>query len=243
MKKNVILISQVLGVVFCCATCLRGAPVFFEGTGHYYDFIPGSFTWEAARSNATINYYLGVSGHLATITTFKEDEFIRTNFPVQVEMFVGPWLGGHWNGSGYGATNGWSWVTGETFAYTGWNGGEPNHISGESATHFSQNGWNDMWDYRTDGIGYFIEYEPEHTFIKAIERDCDDMRLSWIAFAGKTNFVQATSGTATGIDFNAFADISSPICGLGTGAFITNYLDVGAMTNATVRYYRIRVVP
>lgn len=150
------------------AASLEAAPLFFAGTGHHYDFVSGSFTWEAAKTDAETLSFMGMPGHLATITSSDEDSFIRTNFSTEVAQFVGPWLGAVWNGAGSGPTGGWSWVTGESFSYTGWNNGEPNHLGGEDALHFSGGGWNDIHRTRTDSIGYFVEYVPEpYTFALA----------------------------------------------------------------------------
>lgn len=144
----------------CCSIpSALAAPALFPGNGHHYDFIPGSFTWDAARADAATRTYLGVSGHLATVTTAAEDSFIRATFSAQVSQYVGPWLGAQWSGSGSGPTAGWSWVTGEPFVYTGWNGGEPNHLGGEDALHFSGGGWNDIRRELTDAIGYFVEFD------------------------------------------------------------------------------------
>jgi len=134
------------------------APVYFAGTGHSYDFIRGSYTWEQAKTAAEALSYNGAQGYLATLTSSAEDQFIRTTYANFVGQFVGPWFGASWDGSGYGATTGWSWVTGEAFSYTGWNGGEPNHLNGEDAIHFSYGGWNDIYHTRTDAIGFLVEY-------------------------------------------------------------------------------------
>jgi hypothetical protein len=149
----------------------RADPIFFPGTGHYYDFVPGSFTWEEARIDAMTRIHLGTPGHLATLTSMEEDEFIRTMFSAQVDQPLGPWFGASWDGSGSGPTEGWSWVTGEDFAYTGWNAGEPNHLfldgGLEDAIHFSNfvqgqlqphGGWNDIFRGRNNTIGYFVEF-------------------------------------------------------------------------------------
>jgi hypothetical protein len=160
-----------LGVVVSSSSA-HADPILFAGTRNFYDFIPGSFTWEEARVDATARVHLGVAGHLATLTSFKEDQFIRTTFSAQVDQIAGPWLGADWDGSGFGPTAGWSWVTGEDFAYTGWNEGEPNHLflagGDEDALHFSTTelgtiklpgGWNDIFSRRNDPIGYFVEFE------------------------------------------------------------------------------------
>jgi hypothetical protein len=141
-----------------CAVTVQAAPLYYTGTGHSYEFIRGSFTWDQAKLDAQAQSYNGVYGYLATLTSSGEDQFVRTNFLPEVNQGVGPWFGASWDGSAYGLTGGWSWVTGEAFSYTGWNGGEPNHLGGEDAIHFSGGGWNDIYHTRGDAIGYFVEY-------------------------------------------------------------------------------------
>jgi hypothetical protein len=67
------------------------------------------------------------------------------------------------------------------------------------------------------------------------------MRITWTAAGGSTNVLQAAS-TLSGSNANDFADFSSPIVIVGCGEVTTNYVDVGAATNAPARYYRIRLV-
>jgi hypothetical protein len=52
-----------------------------------------------------------------------------------------------------------------------------------------------------------------------------------------------TSGTANSSYSNNYADLSSQLLLPGVGQVTTNYLEVGAATNAPSRYYLIRLVP
>lgn len=165
MTIQLLLSSLMLHIVLCSGTLssAHAEPALFADTGNHYDFIAGSFDWNEAKSDAETKTFLGETGHLATITSEEEDNFIRGQFGGEVTQFVGPWIGGIWDGAGQGPTDGWSWVTGEAFAYTGWNPDEPSHqiLGGglEDALHFSGGGWNDIFNTRTDSIGYIIEYE------------------------------------------------------------------------------------
>ena len=158
IKTGVCLISTTLLMLFIFTMMAQASPVYYSGTGHSYDFIRGSFNWDQAKAAAETLSYNGAQGYLATLTSAGEDQFIRSNYSSSVRQFVGPWFGASWDGTASGATGGWSWVTGEAFSYTGWNGGEPNHLGGENAIHFSGGGWNDILRGRTDAIGYFVEY-------------------------------------------------------------------------------------
>ena len=79
--------------------------------------------------------------------------------------------------------------------------------------------------------------------ITAIGTEGNDVRLTWRTIAGRTNFVQATSGAAGGSYSNNYTDLSGPIIVGGSGQVGTNYLDVGGATNTPSRYYRVRLVP
>ncbi len=67
-----------------------------------------------------------------------------------------------------------------------------------------------------------------------------DVRVTWMMGAGKTNALQRAVGAAAGSYSNSFTDIFTVTNTVGT---VTNYLDAGAATNSSPRYYRIRLVP
>ena len=72
-------------------------------------------------------------------------------------------------------------------------------------------------------------------------REGDDMRISWMAGNGRTNALQVTAGGTGGTyNTNSLADIFIVTNAVGG---VTNYLDVGAATNAPSRFYRVRLVP
>jgi T5SS/PEP-CTERM-associated repeat protein len=65
--------------------------------------------------------------------------------------------------------------------------------------------------------------------------------ITWTMGSGKTNALQVTSGEANGsYSTNSFTDLFTVTNTAGT---VTNYLDVGALTNAPSRFYRVRLVP
>jgi hypothetical protein len=76
--------------------------------------------------------------------------------------------------------------------------------------------------------------------IDSILRQGNDIQLTWTTVAGKTNVLQAANGTADGGYSNNFTDIFTVTNTVGT---VTNYLDVGAATNFSARYYRLRLLP
>jgi hypothetical protein len=64
-----------------------------------------------------------------------------------------------------------------------------------------------------------------------------DVQLYWQAQGGTNYVIQAATNLASP---NPFNDISSVISLIGSGIVTTNYLDAGAFTNSSARFYRIR---
>jgi hypothetical protein len=72
----------------------------------------------------------------------------------------------------------------------------------------------------------------------SVTRVGNDIRVTWMTGAGKTNALQATSALSA-----TYSNVSPSIVATGTGSIITNYLDAGGATNAPTRYYRVRLMP
>jgi len=144
-------------------------PIYNPANGHYYDIVDASMSWDAARAQAEGTSYLGHSGHLATITSDSENDFIVANFPqVTVPKELGGYmLGGYQADTSGTSAEGWAWVTGEAFSYTNWSGGEPNDFEGGPENYLSIHdyllganptaAWNDGGNFSN---GYIIEFSP-----------------------------------------------------------------------------------
>jgi Lectin C-type domain/PEP-CTERM motif len=139
----------------------QAAPVLNTANGHYYEDVQAGITWDAARDAAAAMSFGGVQGHLVTITSQAEQDFINANFASALGQNG---VFGHWIG-GFSLSRGvFQWVTGEDFTYTNWNAGEPNFDSPPSALHFFGQGsvagkWNDAgWGWTSFG-GYVVEYD------------------------------------------------------------------------------------
>jgi hypothetical protein len=132
------------------------AKILNPDNGHQYQRFDIQMSWHQAKL-----FCENKGGHLATITSAQEDNFIYTNLvensPMGIEMC---WLGGTDE-----ATEGtWRWVTGETWNYTNWSPlfGEPNNCSGieHYLTFFTQHDplgrggtWNDLGVLGSKGCG------------------------------------------------------------------------------------------
>jgi len=110
--------------------------------GHSYYRSTGSAFWLNAKSNCE-----AMGGHLVTVTTAAENNFIFNIWP------------SGWIGLTDEVNEGvWRWVTGETYSYTSWNPGEPNNAGNEDYVQFVGSGkWNDL----PNGVSlpYVLEFE------------------------------------------------------------------------------------
>jgi hypothetical protein len=135
--------------------------------GHYYQLFTDCISWTSARSYSESISYAGYQGHLATITSQSETDFI-------VSTFGGPnlsdkSLGGYQLPGSLTKDSGWNWVTGEVWDYTFWNGdtNEPNdnwaggEAGNENALFFAWNNDNGSWNDGSASFspnGFLVEY-------------------------------------------------------------------------------------
>ena len=154
---------RILIVLMLLVTCAGAEPIQWTvesgGNGHWYEVIVGTFRWDEAQADAETRSWLGLTGHLASITSEVEGAWIwDTLAPNRC------WLGGYQSPGSPEPDGGWTWVTGETWLYTNWAEGEPNnHHSGTENslvyTDANDGTWNDRVNTDTAGPGYLIEYE------------------------------------------------------------------------------------
>jgi len=133
-------------------------PVRWSGNGHRYERVDDdTLTWEQARQAAVAR-----GGYLVTITSKEENEFLSTTWG---SSLLSHWTGGLQPPGSPEPGGGWTWVTGEAFVYSNWDGGEPNNDGGaenrielSSNTTGDGNAWNDVPDDVTRD-GYVIEWD------------------------------------------------------------------------------------
>ena len=148
-------------VIPCLASCAQAQVVFNPINQHYYERISGTIDWNTANANATSR-----GGYLATLTSQEENEFIVTGYGGS--NISGFHIGGVQPVASQEPAGGWGWVTGETWSYTNWNGGEPNNGAGafleENRLQYAWNAnngtWNDISNSLANGAtrGYIVEY-------------------------------------------------------------------------------------
>ncbi len=74
--------------------------------------------------------------------------------------------------------------------------------------------------------------------ILSINQRTNNINIKWLAIAGQTNVVQGASTLG-----GNFTNISPQLIIQGNGVTQTNWIDVGAVTNSTKRFYRINYAP
>ena len=117
--------------------------------GHMYELVTTPLNWNAAKLDAESRTILGVSGHLLTITSQEELDFIINVFGEPIRE---KWIGG------FNTQNQWEWVTGEPWVFTNWAPGEPN--GGDALNFHGANAlgtWNDITGALS--LGYLVEYD------------------------------------------------------------------------------------
>ncbi len=174
--------AQVVFVVgaFCLSFMLVGSanadppaypdPILWPDNGHYYQLIrpnqPDWVHWGTAKDEAATLEWMGVNGHLATVTSQDENDFIEDNF-LHSDEFPSVWLGG-WQDRDdpdyLEPAGGWTWVTDEEWNFVNWAQGEPNDFGGnEDALEIYADGSPDETGEWNDAPGpvYVLPYIAE----------------------------------------------------------------------------------
>ncbi|MBQ3571949.1 MAG: InlB B-repeat-containing protein [Clostridia bacterium] len=125
---------------------------------HRYKVFKEWMSWEEAKA-----YCESLGGHLATITSAKEQE--------AMEYFNGRyWLGGT-DAEEEGV---WKWITGEEWNYTNWLEGEPNNMGEEHYLVIWPNTWNDLCLDSSEQYGFICEWESLNKPEELPEDDTED---------------------------------------------------------------------
>lgn len=93
-------------------------------------------------------------GHLATITSQGENDFITGHFWTHDSF-----LGGYQPSGSQEPAGGWQWVTGETWSYTNWVSMGPDNVQGADVLIFNSFKWSDFPSQLGYKRNYIIEYE------------------------------------------------------------------------------------
>ena len=135
------------------------------GNGHWYEAVPcGVCNWHEAADLAAAMTWQGWTGHLATLTTLEENNWVWTN--VGSESY---WIGAYQADNSDEPAGGWAWITGEDWAFENWGPGEPNDYQGledwAEFMQYEQGLWNDeYWNFPdVEDPGFVVEFGPLET--------------------------------------------------------------------------------
>ena len=121
--------------------------------GNVYMVFDENMTWIEASKICE-----AAGGHLATVTSAKENEFVQT-------LCLKGNSNQYYLGSTDTYTEGiWSWVNGESFVYNNWSDGEPNSANRSESylAMYSESGkWSDETDCSMSDVGFVCEWEGD----------------------------------------------------------------------------------
>jgi len=227
--------------------------------GNFYEFVAQrSVDWDTAKIAAEAKSHLGASGHLATITSMEEDDFIEQERQDHTSLFE-VWVGGSQVPITEAVpTAGWTWVNSEgTFPgtnvgpeYTNWPEApdpiEPNDAHGVASEQHLAVGLNDSQLWNDEGgpgigniTGYVIEYDVASRFVPpgpgGVISDGESTGVSG-AYTNVLVGGNASINCCTVVDWRE---------GAGSGRRFGNFLavdfDIGAEIDTTVGCEALRV--
>ncbi|MEK7407517.1 MAG: post-COAP-1 domain-containing protein [Acidobacteriota bacterium] len=171
--KDVVVACVSVVAVFAVPLSLSARePVRNPSNGHYYLRVDtAGINWSAAEAAAEATTFQGIRGHLATITSAQEDQFVASLFS---DLALGTtWLGGFQPPGSVEPAGGWHWITGEPWNYSNWAPwGEPSNGDGREDVLGMYLGfewaeghgkWNDFWAEATGSwmgpFSYVVEFD------------------------------------------------------------------------------------
>lgn len=154
---------------FQLVSVASATPVLWSDNGHYYEQLQSNISWNAAKEAAEQLVYSGMAGHLVTITSQTENNFLNNNWNVQM-----CWIGAYQYDKLDEPAGHWRWVTDEAWGYTNWSPqvGVPQPDNSGGVEDWAQfqlylpqygsgvwNDWGENGDWAQLSHGYLVEYE------------------------------------------------------------------------------------
>ncbi len=128
------------------------APILNPDNGHYYQLVNNTgITWTDAKTAAEAFVFSGLNGHLATITSQSENNFVAGLSQNDFRAWIGL--------SDVTTEGNYEWITDEPFSYSNWAHNEPYGGYENYIEFFASNDkWNDNLNYNGLITGYIVEY-------------------------------------------------------------------------------------
>jgi len=147
--------------------------IFNPSNGHYYQRVEIKKTWEDSKI-----YCQNLGGHLATITSEEENEFVFNELVKNSKTSC--WLGG--NDIQQEGT--WEWITGENWVYSNWQAGEPNNGLGRGQHNLHMYNRSGTWDdagppYHNEFLFFICEWGTDNYYCNNYDSDKDGVIDQW----------------------------------------------------------------
>ncbi len=168
-KIIVLLFALILCMVFTVPSLAVSSNNSVSYGGHSYLLIDESMTWNEADE-----YCKKLGGHLVSITSEKEQQFIDQLVKSHSKSKIFYWLGGN-DARQEGK---WEWCTGEVWSYQNWDSDQPDNRSGADGSSQNylaldsqnSNRWNDVGNegdsngiWSLENIGFICEWDSLKT--------------------------------------------------------------------------------
>jgi Ca2+-binding RTX toxin-like protein len=146
------------GVSALQAAALPPGYIRDSSTGHVYTYVNHELlSWDQARLEAAAQTFAGVSGHLATLTSYQEWQFVQGLFSAgQDTIYIG--------GSDAEAEGQWRWVTGPEAAADGgsgllfWSGAADGAIQNNLFAQWLESAFQSGGSFDTSVTDYLVMY-------------------------------------------------------------------------------------
>ncbi len=188
----------------------------FNFQNNSYAFISSdtAIDWESAEIASESITYNGVNGHLATVTSEAENQFIVDNVYI---LANGAWT---WLGATDSVTEGdWKWITGEPWNYSNWDEGQPDNAANENYLHYWYGGtWNDnnSNNYGNGIYSYIVEFEGNATTKGFLSFSQSNFSVNEDGTAVTEILVNRTGGSTGEVSATiTFTDGTATGCGCG----------------------------
>lgn len=193
-------------------------PIRFGGNGHYYELVTDRpATWTDAHQLASERSYSGLGGHLATVTSESENNFLKSLPAWDTAQELSPHVSGAYIG-GTLRDDGWEWVTEETWAYENWNPGEPSGTGTPRLMFYSKRNpdafgrWNDMTEVNDRShLGYIVEYDYQANEPQPPPRDETPSGQTYYEFAYRRTISLGVEFDALTADLGLLHSLGVPI--------------------------------
>ncbi len=136
-----------------------GQCIFNPDNGHYYELVTDQVLWPDAEIAAKARLCEGMYGHLATITSESENNFIVEN--VMGCVVTSAYIGGFQPEGSPEPDGGWRWVTEEPFGYNNWASGQPDQNGGEDENAIELKGLCSAFPYDWHDQAGYTDFFPD----------------------------------------------------------------------------------